>query len=171
MGLLAPVVRTNGGSNAIRYRGPVWSPSTPTAPIRIVSEPNIPSTSTSAATSGTPVPPGYSQNQIFVATDGSFWQYSSAQNKWLNVGTPYNTGAAAAAAASSAPATSTSTAATTTAPAPVNVTVDPSSASSSYSDVLTWLEGSTLITGLPNWTIALGAAALLFKISSGGGKK
>jgi hypothetical protein len=45
---------------------------------------------TSAQTAGTPVPPGYSQNSVFIASDGSQWEFSSAQGKWINVGTPYN---------------------------------------------------------------------------------
>jgi hypothetical protein len=39
---------------------------------------------------GTPVPAGYSQNAPFINSDGSQWEYSAAQGRWVNVGTPYN---------------------------------------------------------------------------------
>jgi len=50
------------------------------------------------ATSGTPVPANYPTDQIFVDPNGNFWEYSAAQNAWLNVGNPYNVGASATSA-------------------------------------------------------------------------
>ncbi len=42
---------------------------------------------------------------------------------------------------------------------------------SGYSDILTWLSGSDLISGVPNWVVAGGAAAGLFWLSNRGGKR
>jgi hypothetical protein len=61
--------------------------------------------STATQTAGTPVPPGFSQNEIFVASDGSQWIFSSSQGKWISVGTPYNPNAPGAPAPAAAAAT------------------------------------------------------------------
>jgi hypothetical protein len=44
-------------------------------------------------------------------------------------------------------------------------------ATGDYQSVLDWFSESSLISGLPNWGVALGAAILLKVVSSGGGKK
>jgi hypothetical protein len=128
------------------------------------------------ANAGTPVPAGYPTRQMFVNTDGSFWQYSSAQSQWINVGTPYNTGASATVPAPPPSSSGASTAAPTgtTAPPPVNVSIAP--ASSGYQEILDWLQLDTLLSsigfaGIPNWIVAGGGALLLYKVSSGGGKR
>lgn len=51
--------------------------------------------STAAQVAGTPVPAGYNINSVFIASDGSQWEYSGAQGKWIDVGTPYNLGTGA----------------------------------------------------------------------------
>jgi hypothetical protein len=58
-------------------------------------QPAAPTTPPSSANAGTPVPAGYPTSQIFVDPNGGFWEYSTSQNQWINVGTPYNTGATA----------------------------------------------------------------------------
>lgn len=127
---------------------------------------------------GTPVPAGYPTSQLFVNTDGSFWQYSPTQSNWVNVGTPYNTGAMATPAAPppSSSGASTAVPVATTAPAPVDVSVAP--AASSYQEILDWLQQDTLLSsigfaGIPNWIAAFGGALLLYKVSSGssGGRR
>jgi hypothetical protein len=42
------------------------------------------------ATAGSPVPAGFNQNSVFIASDGSQWEYSTSAGKWIDVGTPYN---------------------------------------------------------------------------------
>jgi|SRR5712664_3444458 len=125
---------------------------------------------------GTPVPAGYPTSQIFVNTDGSFWQYSSAQARWMNVGTPYNTGASATPPAPPPSSSGASTAAPTgtTAPPPVSISLAP--AASGYQDIFNWLQEDTLLSslgfaGIPNWIVAGGGALLLYKVTSGGGKR
>lgn len=134
---------------------------------------------TSTGNSGTPVPAGYPTSQIFVDSNGAFWQYSAAQSQWVNVGTPYNTGAGGvppAAPTGSTPSAPTSLTTPTTAPAPVT-TVSIAPASSTYSDILNWLEEDTLgatigFPSIPNWIVVAGAGALAWKLShSSGGKR
>jgi hypothetical protein len=55
-------------------------------------------------TAGTPVPPAFSRNQIFVNSDGSQWVFSASQNKWIGAGTPYNVNAPGAPASTPASA-------------------------------------------------------------------
>lgn len=128
-----------------------------------------------ASNAGTPVPAGYPTSQIFVDANGGFWEFSSTQNQWINVGTPYNTSAAAvppAAPTGSTPSAPTTLTAPTTAPAPVSVSV--ATPSSTYTDILNWLQGSDLGTtigfpSIPNWIIAGAGVALVWKFSRGGG--
>ena len=122
---------------------------------------------------GSPVPSGYPTSQIFVNTDGSFWQYSSTMAKWMNVGTPYNTGATATSPAPPPSSSGASSAAPTgtTAPPPVNVSIAP--AANSYQEIFDWLQQDTLsssigFAGIPNWIVAGGGALLLYKVTSGG---
>lgn len=55
-----------------------------------------PPVTTPAQTAGTPVPPNFSQNQIFVSSTGAQYIYSTSQGKWISVGTPYNPNAPSA---------------------------------------------------------------------------
>jgi hypothetical protein len=127
------------------------------------------------ASAGTPVPAGYPTSQIFVAPNGGFWEYSASQNKWLNVGTPYNTGAGGVPPVNpgTTPSAPTSLATPTTASAPVNVSV--AAPSSSYHEILDWLQQDTLgssigFSSIPNWIVAAGAAALAWKFSQPAGR-
>lgn len=157
------------GGNPPRYIPPILPAPRPAPAPTPVLPPTV------NANAGTPVPAGYPTSQIFVNTDGSFWQYSSAQSRWINMGTPYNTGATATPAAPppSSSGASTAAPASTTAPAPVSVSVSPST-SSSYQEILDWLQEDTLLSsigfaGIPNWIAAFGGALLLYKVSSGSG--
>jgi hypothetical protein len=123
---------------------------------------NTAGTATATATNtGTPVPGNFPTNQLFINTDGSQWIYSATQAKWISAGTPVNVNAGSSAAATTTPAAQT--------PAPVSAAVDPSQvsaaaaapATSDYQSVLDWLGQSTLISGIPNWGIALGAGLLV----------
>lgn len=125
-----------------------------------------------APNAGTPVPAGFSTNQIFVAPDGSFWQYSPARSQWVNVGTPFNTGAGATppAPAPSPNGASTAPPVGTTAGAPVSVSVPASN--DPYQSVLNWLTnedslvGALGIHGIPNWIVVLGSGLLIYRSSS-----
>ncbi len=144
----------------------------PQAPI--VYAPERPVTTPVKANTGTPVPTGYPTSQLFVNSDGSFWQYNPASQNWVNVGTPYNTGASAtpAAPAPSSSGASTAPPANTTAPAPVNVSVAPAAAQSSYQAILDWLQQDSLLSsigfaGTPNWIVAGAGVLLAYKVSAG----
>jgi hypothetical protein len=158
----------------IRPVGPIYAPRPPILPARPPAAPTpAPPINVNA---GTPVPAGYPTSQIFVNTDGSFWEYSSALAKWINTGTPYNTGASATPPAPPPTSSGASSAAPagTTAPPPVNVSV--ASASSGYQEIFDWLQQDTLLSsigfaGIPNWIAAGAGALLLYKVSSGGGKR
>jgi hypothetical protein len=122
---------------------------------------------------GTPVPAGYPTNQLFVNSDGSFWEYGP--NGWVYVGTPYNTGATATppAPAPSPSGGSTAPPAGTTAPGPVSVSVAPA-ASSGYQAILDWLQQDSLassigFTGIPNWIVG-GGAFFAYKLFTKSGK-
>lgn len=155
--VLSPIVGgTFLGPRNVQPVGPIveggvsYNPGAPTA------------TSPAASTAGSPVPAGYPTNQFYVAADGTLWEYAAAQSQWIPI--PSNYAAAAAAAAGATPTTPQVTASLAPAPA-TSVSVTTPAASSGYSDILTWLQNSTLINGVPNWVIALGGAAVLFKIS------
>lgn len=174
----APKPIADNPVQTIRPVGPIYGPVLRVPPILPAPRPApAPVTAPSvSANAGTPVPSGYPTNQIFVNTDGSFWQYSSAQAHWVNVGTPYNTGASATPPAPPPSSSGASTAAPTgtTAPAPVSISVAP--AASSYQEIFDWLQEDTLLSsigfaGIPNWLVAGGGALLLYKVSSGGGKR
>jgi hypothetical protein len=77
---------------------------TPTAPIQVYPGPI--SITPVAAPAGTapaasPVPSGYPTDQIYVSPSGAFYEYNSTSGQWVDVGTPYNTGAAATAGTTS----------------------------------------------------------------------
>ena len=82
--------------------GPFRSPIT-FNPVQTSPTPTSGATSTTTATQGSsPVPVGYSTNEIYVnPADGSWWEYSPSTSTWVSVGTPYNTAAIAAASTSS----------------------------------------------------------------------
>lgn len=103
---------------------------------------------TPPALNTSPVPANFPTNQLYVAPDGSFWEYSQARGMWINTGTPYNVGAPIAAA----PTTPTS------APSPVTVVSPPAPApaTSPYQSVIDFATGSTLISGIPNWLVGVG---------------
>ncbi len=126
-----------------------------------------PTAQPSTSTAGTPVPAGFSINQIFVAANGSQWIYSSTQGKWINVGIPYSTGAPAPTPVTTLPAQATVPAAA--APTPALVSTAP--AESSYQQILDWLKEETLISGVPNWVIALAAGALLLRLGRSEGSR
>jgi hypothetical protein len=157
------------------YRPPItYQPEPPTQQRYPAPPPVGPALGPGPTWGTSPVPANYPRNQLYVASDGAFWQFSPSQNTWVSIGTPYNTGATAAPAptpgASSAANTATS-GATSTAPAPVSVSVtSPSAVTSSYQAVLDWIEKDSLITGVPNWALSLAAALLVFKVSGKKGK-
>jgi hypothetical protein len=92
---------SNRGDYLLWRNGPFPNPPVVVRPpIRIIGQGPIPpqfnpppTTGGSASTAGTPVPAGFSQNQIFVASNGLQWIYSAPQGKWISVGTPYNVNA------------------------------------------------------------------------------
>jgi hypothetical protein len=182
----------NGGTppTDVGPPGSRWTmgPARPQPPIRTVNEQPLPAVYTVptppqavtpapapiAATNpnaGTPVPAGFPTNQIFVNSDGSFWEYGP--NGWASVGTPYNTGAAATPAAPApSPSGASSAPAAGVAP-PINVSIAP--ATSSYQAILDWLQQDSLLssvgfTGIPNW-IAGGAIVLIgYKVTQKSGR-
>jgi hypothetical protein len=160
-----PALVASAAPAQLTVAAPVAPP--PPAPIAAPPNPNA----------GTPVPAGYPTNQIFVNSDGSFWQYSA--NGWVNVGTPYNTGAAATPAAPAPSPSGGSTAAPTgtTAPAPVSITTAPAAvAPSQYQAILDWLQTDTLLSslgfaGIPNWITGGGVLLLGYKVTQKSGKR
>jgi hypothetical protein len=112
-----------------------------------------------------------------VDPSGGFWQFSTAKNQWVSVGTPYNTGAAAippAVPTGSTPSAPTSLSTPTTAPAPVNVSV--TGPTSTYQEILDWLQQDTLgssigFSTIPNWIVVAAAGALAWKFSQPAGRR
>jgi hypothetical protein len=148
------------------------------------------------STAGTPVPAGFPVNQMFVAPDGSVWEYSTSSNAWFNTGTPYSAPSSQPAPASTpVPAgyptsaaytdsngniwtwtgsqwaisgsVNTGGAMTPVTP-PVSVTVAPTPAESTYQSILDWLTQATLVSPVPNWIVAVGVALLAMKVTGGG---
>jgi hypothetical protein len=92
---------------------------------------------TGASVAGTPVPANYPTSQIYVAPGGTFYEYNPGTNSWVNVGTPYNVGAAA-------PSTSTTPASTASVlgtPVPAGY---PTTQSFTNTDGSIWAYSSTL---------------------------
>jgi hypothetical protein len=85
----SPVICPAWGCGPAPITGPYVLPGPGSAPK--ILPPGSSGGSTSAQTAGTPVPPGFSQNEIFVNSDGSQWIFSASQSKWISMGTPYNT--------------------------------------------------------------------------------
>lgn len=196
MPVLAPTAPIGGGGGQLIVRGPfTYTPPNTPAPILPSPLPGpMPvygggggsvgpivvgpiSTAPPAANASTPVPAGYPTSQIFVDANGGFWEYSSSQNQWMNVGTPYNTGAPyvpPAVPTGSTPSAPTSLISPTTAPAPVTtVSITPSS---TYSDILNWLQEDTLgatigFPSIPNWIFVAAGGALAWKFSHSGGTR
>lgn len=173
-----PVYNPAPPSSPIIIRGPITYNPPVTAPAPSPTLPPVSALPSSAANAGTPVPVGYPTNQMFVDPNGGFWEFSSAQNQWVSVGTPYNTGAGGippAAPTGSTPSAPTSLTTPTTAPAPVS-TVNVAAPSGTYQDILNWLEEDTLgatigFSSIPNWIVTAGALALAWRFSSGGKKR
>jgi hypothetical protein len=109
-------------------------------------------TNSASSTVGTPVPAGFPTNSTYVAPDGSQWNFNPTTNSWQYGGS----------------ATGGSSGITTAAPAAAAAT--PASAvASDYQSVLDWLQVSdttALISGIPNWAVALGAALLVAKATN-----
>lgn len=133
------------------------------------------SASTAAQTSGTPVPTGFPTNSVFInQADGSQWEYSSSQGKWISVGTPYNLGAPSA--PPSLPAVPSMIApasyALTQSPAASAVTAAPVSASL-IDQFSAWLGSTTPLFGynVPNALLAGGVALGAALLMGSGGKK
>lgn len=165
-------VLTNAGAvfpvrdKLLRTITPAPAPSTAPQPIGPITTPiTIPVESPiSNATAGTPVPSGFPTNQFFVnQSDGSVWEYSGVSGKWVNTGTPYNINAPAAAPA---PTTTTSVSDAGTPTQPVSVSVAAPSSESTYQTILDWLTQQTLISGVPNWTVAAVTAGALLWLKS-----
>jgi hypothetical protein len=128
--------RVRPGPGLIPAGSPVTPTATPAPPISVA---------------GTPVPVGFSTNQLFMAPDGSQWAYSIAQGRWINVGTPYNL------SAPSASVTPVSTSTLTTAPPPVSVSVAaPAAAPSAYQSVIDFATSNSMLGVVPNWVVGAG---------------
>jgi hypothetical protein len=113
---------------------------------------NVPPTPAPAPAT-TPEAAGCLTNQICVLPDGSQWIYSVSQGKWLSMGVPYNVGA---------PPTVTAAPGITTVPAPppvsVSVTPPPAApAASPYQSIIDFATQDSLISGVPNWIVGIGA--------------
>ncbi len=144
---------------------------TPPVPVGVMPTPT-PKPAVPNPNAGTPVPAGYPTNQLFVNSDGSFWEYGA--NGWVNVGTPYGTGASA-----TPPAPPPSPAGGSTAPpagvaAPVSVSV--AGPSTGYQEILDWLQKDSLLASLgfakiPNWVTAGGVAVLGYRLTGKSGRK
>jgi hypothetical protein len=147
MGVMTPTTATDGTTRPC----PAWGCG---GPRRIPQYGAAPAAS--GAVTGTPVPAGFPTNQLFIHIDGSEWIYSAAQSKWISAGTPINVNAAASTAATPA-STTPATTTVITAPAPAAAPAD----SSGYQSILDWFPQSTLISGVPNWAIAIGAGLLI----------
>lgn len=173
------------------------------APIRWVGSPiaSTPGTTTTpppstAATAGTPVPPGYNVNSVFIASDGSQWEYSSGSGKWIDVGTPYNLNPSGTPATLSPPADSITTPAALTSsgsiPAGTSTNAPYTDASgntwvynpatgawvlasaattSPYSSILTFLSDSSLGAAvgiqIPNWITLSALGFVALKLMHG----
>jgi hypothetical protein len=136
---------------------------------------------------GTPVPVGTPTTSPYVDASGNLWTYSANGGGWINsnaapgyysgssvpLSTPTNTtytdpnGNVWAMIGGQWVNTTAAGAAIPANAAPTSISVSTAPATSSATDILTWLQGSTLISGVPNWVIAAGAGLLALKLSKG----
>ena len=176
LGILRPMIDGNGIAPLLRYPVPRPSPGdvSPIVTPILVDTATPPIILPMAA--ATTVPAGFPTNQIFVNSDGSFWQYSTAKGAWVNVGTPYNTGASATPPAPPPSSTGASTMPpSTTAPAPVSASSTPIF-TSSYQEILDWLNQDSLLAtigfaGIPNWITGAGVALIIYKVAGKQGRR
>jgi len=103
---------------------------------------------------GTPVPANFPTNQIYVNSDGSQWVFNAASNSWVNM---------AAAATTSSAAFSPSTG------APINVSVA-TPTTGPYDSLIAFATDQSLLPGVPNWLIAVGAV-IAVKMAGNMGKR
>lgn len=150
---------------------PAWGCGAP--PVRIISPGTQQPTNTGTTTApsvggssaqqvaGTPVPVGYDLNSVFIASNGTQWEYSTGQGVWINVGTPYNLNAASAATPPATPSSASTAQQVAGTPVPVGYPIG-----SAYTDASgnTWQFNSAY--GM--WT-ETAAAGSLASLSAGAG--
>jgi len=149
------------GNSIVASDGSVWQYSSASGTWVEISGPNSATpaagappasyfTSANAATSA--ITPATVGSSTVVASDGSVWQYNASTGTWAQT----------EAAGSATPAAN--------APTPAQLSAA-AGTTSDYQAVLNWLTESTLISGVPNWVMALGigiGAKLLFDHASQG---
>lgn len=152
----------------VPYACPAWGCGP--APIRTVypAAPSTPAPAPAGGSSpqqvaGTPVPAGYNLNSVFIASDGTQWEYSTGQGKWINVGIPYNLNAASAPIPPAVTPVDT-TAALTAGSGAAPVTIAPAPPADAWSSLINWLPETNLLPPVPNWIlmVCFGFLALKF---------
>ena len=177
--------------NASFAAAPAAQPTAPPAPVATPIVTTTPAAINDPSVAGTPVPPGFPHNNVYVDSSGNQWMYNATTGLWQNAtaaATSAATTAEQAQAAQIAAATATSPQGAPTpilvssptvspslplpsssygAPAPVSVSVS-SPTPSTYGDILNFLTESTLISPLPNWVVGAGVVLLVMKFGGKG---
>lgn len=130
-------------------------------PYGVALSPGGPSAVTGQA--GTPVPVGYPTNEPYTDSNGNTWTYSTTAG-WQITSTSSSQAALLAEEQSAAAAAATGT---TTAAGTTSVSV---SSGTSWSDLTTWLQESTIISGLPNFFLVAGVGVVGLLIFTRGKK-
>jgi len=137
--------------------GTPYNPNAPSASSPVSAAPGtvaVPVISTAPNVAGTPVPANYPTNQIYVNSDGSQWVYSAATNSWVNMALTTST---------SSPTTSTG--------APISVSVATPTSASPYDSLINFATEQSLLPGVPNWLIAIGAVIAVKMAGQMGGRR
>lgn len=105
------------------------------------------------AQAGTPVPVGWPTSESYTDSNGNIWTYTTTAG-WQVTGTSASASESALLAEESAAAAATGTS-TTSGGTTVTVTGD-----TTWSTITSWLQSSTIISGVPNFFLAAGAGVV-----------
>lgn len=108
------------------------------------------------AQSGTPVPVGWPTSSSYTDSNGNIWTYTTTSG-WQVTGT--SASQSALLAEEEAAATAAAATGTTTTAAGTTVSVS-STAADSWATLTSWLQGSTIITGVPNFFLVAGVGVV-----------
>jgi len=106
------------------------------------------------------VPAGYSPNSVFIANDGSQWEYSVSDGKWIDVGTPYNLNSPGVTPATTTPGTASNASQVSGTPVPIGYPIG-QAFTDGYGN--TWQYSAAYGT----WTMTTSAAGSSAAISAG----
>lgn len=138
---------------------PVSSQSSPTPtaypPLYYSGAPTYSSGAATTAQAGTPVPVGWPTTEAYTDSSGNVWTYTAGYGWQITSNLATEEAAQTAAVSSTSPGT----------------TVTLSTASSTWSDITTWLQEETVIPNVPNFFLVAGVGLVALFLYNRGGRR